>query len=419
MTVREMKDSGVEWIGVMPLTWKLCRLKHYARIRNGKDYKNVFSEDGEIPVFGSGGAFTTASRALYTKVSVLLGRKGTIDKPLFVDSPFWTVDTMYYTSIFENKNPKYFYYLCTCIPFDFYQYGSAVPSMTQSDLNNVSFPAPPHHEQTAIANFLDTQCSEIDSLTADIEKQIETLQEYKKSVITEAVTKGLDPNVEMKDSGFEEVGLLPLSWTVVPFWKYFSFSRGLQITKANLVDDGVPCISYGGIHSKYTRFVNPVSDELPFVPLDYLESNKKCLLNKGDFVFADTSEDIEGSGNFSCVREQALLFAGYHTIVCRLNHVGINSNFLAYLFDSYPFRKQIQKKVNGIKVFSITQAILKSTKFWLPSLEEQSCIANFLDTQCAEIDATIEEKQKQLEVLGQYKQSLIYEYVTGKKAVPM
>lgn len=217
---------------------------------------------------------------------------------------------------------------------------------------------------------------------------------------------------EMKDSGIEDVGLLPLSWTVVPFWKYFSFSRGLQITKANLVDDGVPCISYGGIHSRYTRFVNPMSDELPFVPLDYLESNKKCLLNKGDFVFADTSEDIEGSGNFSCVREQALLFAGYHTIVCRLNHVGINSNFLAYLFDSYPFRKQIQKKVNGIKVFSITQAILKSTKFWLPSLEEQSRIANFLDTQCSEIDSLTADIEKQIETLQEYKKSVITEAVT-------
>lgn len=100
--MREMKDSGVEWIGEIPKNWKICRLKDYAHICNGRDYSEVLAENGDYPVIGSGGQFAKACEPLYQKESVLLGRKGTIDKPLFVDYPFWTVDTMYYTEIKEN-----------------------------------------------------------------------------------------------------------------------------------------------------------------------------------------------------------------------------------------------------------------------------------------------------------------------------
>lgn len=183
----EMKDSGA-WFGVLPNTWQICRLKNYACIKNGKDYKEVFQEDGPIPVYGSGGVFTQSSKPLYTKQSVLLGRKGTINKPLFVDQPFWTVDTMYYTEINPMIHGRYFFYLCTTIPFGFYQYGSAVPSMTQSDLLNVKFPLPPKSEQEKIAEVLDTKCIQIDATIEEKQKQLGTLSQYKQSLIYEYVT---------------------------------------------------------------------------------------------------------------------------------------------------------------------------------------------------------------------------------------
>ena len=162
--MREMKDSGIEWIGEIPGNWKICRLKDYAHICNGRNYSEVLDENGDYPVIGSGGQFAKACEPLYQKESVLLGRKGTIDKPLFVDCPFWTVDTMYYTEIKENVSAKYFYYLCTQIEFDFYQYGSAVPSMTQRDLYNVNFPYPTLDKQRRIADYLDRKCSQIDAI---------------------------------------------------------------------------------------------------------------------------------------------------------------------------------------------------------------------------------------------------------------
>lgn len=184
----KMKDSGVEWIGEIPEHWRICRLKNYASICNGQDYKEILDENGIYPVMGSGGAFAKANDFIYNKPSVLLGRKGTIDKPLYVDYPFWTVDTMYYTIISEKNYVKFFYYLCKTINFEYYQYGSAVPSMTQRDLNNIIFANPKLEEQKEIADYLDKKCSAIDKLISKKEKVIDKLTEYKKSLIYECVT---------------------------------------------------------------------------------------------------------------------------------------------------------------------------------------------------------------------------------------
>ena len=183
-----MKDSGIEWIGEIPEHWDICRLKYYAKINNGRDYKEIVDENGNYPVIGSGGQFANAKQYLYNRPSVLLGRKGTIDKPMFVDYPFWTVDTMFYTEINEGHDSKFFYYLCLTIRFDYYQYGSAVPSMTQKDLSESIFTLPPLSEQKSIAAYLDKKCGDIDALREHNKNIIESLQEYKQSLIYEAVT---------------------------------------------------------------------------------------------------------------------------------------------------------------------------------------------------------------------------------------
>ncbi len=183
-----MKESGIPWIGQIPQHWEVKKLKRLATICNGQDYKHIFSESGTYPVYGSGGIFSHATEYLYTKTSVLLGRKGTVDKPLYVDTPFWTVDTMYYTKILDDVSPRLFYYLCMTIPFGYYQYGSAVPSMTQRDLNNNTLPVPPLAEQEAIAAYLDRKCGLIDQAIEKKASQVEKLAAYQKALIFEAVT---------------------------------------------------------------------------------------------------------------------------------------------------------------------------------------------------------------------------------------
>jgi type I restriction enzyme S subunit len=195
------------------------------------------------------------------------------------------------------------------------------------------------------------------------------------------------------------------------FGHLFSFSRGLGITKQDLKDEGIPCINYGEIHSKYGVFVNPEIHPLRCVEESYLEIADKSLLNRGDFVFADTSEDLEGSGNFTVLDSDLPTFAGYHTVIARHEN-RYNYKYLAYCFDSLEFRNQIRSAVSGIKVFSITQAILKSSKVQLPSYTEQTAIASYLDRKTTEIDELIVDKKRLLELYEQEKNALINQAVT-------
>lgn len=183
-----MKDSGVEWIGEVPEHWEIKHLKNLAEIKGGKDSKAVELEDGGYPVYGSGGVFGRASQYLHKKPSVLLGRKGTVDKPLFVTEPFWSVDTMFYTDIKNDVDPKFFYYQCLTIQFGMYQYGSAVPSMAQNVLRQILFTTPNYPEQQTIANYLDEKTAHIDCIVTTINRQIDKLKELRKTLINDVVT---------------------------------------------------------------------------------------------------------------------------------------------------------------------------------------------------------------------------------------
>jgi len=193
----------------------------------------------------------------------------------------------------------------------------------------------------------------------------------------------------------------------------FAFNKGLSITKENLQDDGIPCVNYGEIHSKYGFEVDPLKNDLKCVSNTYLENNRGSILNFGDFVFADTSEDIEGAGNFTYLNSHEVTFAGYHTIITR-QIVKINVRYLAYLFDSVAYRTQIRSSVAGIKVYSITKDILKNSYVLLPSSIEQKSIAVFLDRETAKIDEMMKKVEMQIEKLQEYRQALITSTVMGK-----
>ena len=194
-----MKDSGVEWLGEIPEGWEVKKLKYSARIQGGKDQKAVLDDNGEYPVYGSGGIFGYANKYLYNDESVLLGRKGTVDKPLYVQGAFWTVDTMYYTILENITVPKWFYYSATTIKFDYYQYGAAVPSMTQEDLHNIYFSTPLEEEQQAIADYLDKKTNAIDNLISKSTKAIDLLKEKRTALISAVVTGKIKVNDEVRE----------------------------------------------------------------------------------------------------------------------------------------------------------------------------------------------------------------------------
>lgn len=187
----KLKPSGVAWIGDIPEHWEMRRLKFLARIRNGQDYKDVAAEFG-YPVIGSGGHFAYASTFMYEGESVLLGRKGTVDKPLYINERFWTVDTMFYTEIFKHVFAKFLYYSALSFPFDFYSTKTALPSMTQQDLGNHPVALPPMNEQELIVRFIEDESQLVDQTIFRTEREIELMREYRARLIAEVVTGQVD-----------------------------------------------------------------------------------------------------------------------------------------------------------------------------------------------------------------------------------
>lgn len=216
---------------------------------------------------------------------------------------------------------------------------------------------------------------------------------------------------EYKDSGIQWIGKIPSHWSITLFKRIFSFGRGLSITKADLVVSGIPVISYGQIHSKNNTGTKIEENLLRYVPESYAIGNESSIVKKGDFIFADTSEDLDGCGNCIYNDKDDLIYAGYHSIIAKSKGC-ITSKYLAYLFKTDCWRSQIRSSVYGVKVFSITQNSLSDTSVILPPLSEQESIASYLDYKVGQIDAVISEKEKMLEDLKVYRSAIISEAVT-------
>lgn len=187
----KMKDSGIGWLGVVPEHWDVVQFKYLVDIQNGSDHKHIEQSEG-YPVIGSGGVFAYASDYMYDGESVLLGRKGTIDKPLYIVGRFWTVDTMYWTKISPNVSGRFAYYQALTIPFDYYSTNTALPSMTKGNLSSHLVTRPLLQEQSTIATFLDLETAKIDTLISKAEQAIVLQREHRIALISAAVTGKID-----------------------------------------------------------------------------------------------------------------------------------------------------------------------------------------------------------------------------------
>lgn len=422
----EMKDSGVEWIGKMPKDWDIVRFKRMHRGSNvglslDKDYWSTNEDDTIFYTAGLKSIHTSCKdivpEMLTKENDLLLARNGTP----YVYFP--CVGAIYTDHIIrvgiENGYNKAFvrYCLQQSIANEVVDTVS-IATWSVPIWNRQCLPHPPLPEQTAIAAYLDKKCATIDAIIAEAKASIEEYKSWKASVIFETVTKGLNPNAEMKDSGVEWIGEIPRGWAVERLKAMFSFGKGLPITKEDLVEQGIPVISYGQIHAKFNTGVEVLPQLLRYVDAKWLVSNANSLVSEGDFIFADTSEDMEGCGN--CVYVDTLkgaqLFAGYHTIIFKPKRSKHNK-FLAYLFKSDAWRTQLRSRVGGVKLFSISRRMLNLATVILPPQNEQTAIAAYLDSKCAAIDGIILEKEDLISDLETYKRSLIFEVVTGKRRV--
>lgn len=425
---RKMKDSGVEWIGEIPEEWRIVKFKTQADIIMGQSPNgNDIKSEGQTLFMQGNREFGEKypNPTLYCDTCNKHSRVG--DIIMSVRAPVGAIneaDKVYgigrgLCSIkAENIDNGFLkYYLKKSVDdLRYYSKGSTFEAITVEILENFSIVFPTRIEQQKIADFLDEKVGEIDTIIAKTKESIEEYKKYKQAVITETVTKGLDKTVQMKDSGVEWIGEIPENWRVDRLKKIFDFGKGLSITKADLTEEGISVISYGQIHSKTNTGTGIKRDLIRFVPKSYLESNSNSLVHKNDFIFADTSEDRKGCGNCVYIDSEQQIFAGYHTIILQ-NKDEDDTKYLAYLFLTDAWRSQIRSRVTGVKLFSITQKIIKKTTLILPPKAEQKKIVDFLDKKILEIDNIILIKEKFIEEMETYKKSLIYEYVTGKKEV--
>jgi type I restriction enzyme S subunit len=273
-----------------------------------------------------------------------------------------------------------------------------------SDFGNTYVPVPPIEEQTQIANYLNSKCSEIDSLTDDIQTQITTLEEYKKSLITEVVTKGLDSNVEMKDSGIEWVGEIPASWEIWPIYHYFNERKNKNklMRETNLLS-----LSYGNVIRK------DINSNGGLLPENFSSYN---IIEPCDIVIRPTDlQNDKRSLRTGYVNEHGIITSAYITLKPKM---GVNSKYYHYLLHAYDLMKVFYNMGNGVRQ-GLNYNEFSKLLLISPPKNEQDDIVNYLDSKCSEIDAIIQTKKEQLDVLAEYKKSLIYEYVTGKKEVPV
>lgn len=406
------REIGLPWLKEIPNHWGINKVKRYSdnkkELNKGNKEKNVLSltYKGVVKNYiDKPNGLVPKSYETYQKfkkddlVFKLIDLENIKTSRVGIVNEDGIMSPAYIRLILTDRLfPKYAYYYFYKLYIEevYNNLGAGVRStMTVSDLQDMLIPVPSYYEQEQIANYLDWKIREIDKLI-ELEKQkIVELELLKQNFI--------DKTIESIDNEY------------IPFKAVFDLGKGLSITKDNLGKNGVKCINYGEIHSDL-RFSFFSFDK----KLKGLEKTSGITISSyanlecGNFVFADTSEDIDGCGNFTYLEDSMeKVYAGYHTIVCKLK-INAIFKYLAYYFESEKWRKQVKKNVKGVKVYSITQGILKSTKVQIPSEEQQNNIVELLDNYMEiyrKLNACIDNKISELIKL---KHSLISEVVTGQ-----
>jgi len=432
--MREMKDSGIEWIGEIPKDWEVQRVKHIfnrknkkarqeipivlSLARNGVRQRDITNNEGQIAESYYNYNVVDIGDLLINPMDLYSGANCSISYINGVISPA-------YINLVAKKgsNSRYYdyYFKLQYWLMAFFSYGKGVSFENRWTLNTetlMNYPVicPTYDIQERIANYLDEKCFKIDEIIAKEETNIKLLEGYKQAITNQVVTRGLDSTSEIKSSHVDWIEKIPSNWQKKRLKQVFKFGKGLPITKANLEDNGVPVISYGQIHSKQNRIIGMSQELIRYVNHSYITSNNGSLVKLGDFIFADTSEDLAGCGNNVYINTNEKTFAGYHTIILRSQR-SVDNRYFGYLFSTDCWRSQIRKRVSGIKLLSITQKILKETTIIYPPIKEQIEIASYLDIKIHIINEIVAKKHQLIEKCTEYKKSLIYEVVTGKKEV--
>ena len=416
--MREMKDSGIEWIHDIPASWDVMpnkylmhKIKRIRPVYGGEDILSLTMKGVIVRDLDAGGKMPTSFNGyqeLYPgnllmclfDIDVTPRCIGLI-KQFGLSSPAYSQFVLN-----DGADAAYYCYYYTMLDDDktlLHLAKNLRHSLTEEQLGAVPTVVPPIEEQKRIAAYLDTKCAETDSLTADIQAQIDALEQYKRSIITEVVTKGLNPDAEMKDSGVEWVGMIPVHWIVHPVYTYF----GERKNKNRFgTEDNLLSLSYGRVIRKDIN----TSDGL--LPESF---NTYNIVEAGDIIIRPTDlQNDKRSLRTGLVKEHGIITSAYIAL-CPITKV--DSRYFHFLLHAYDVMKVFYNMGNGVRQ-GLNYSEFSRLMVFEPPYDEQVSIANYLDAKCVEIDAIIGQKKEQLSTLESYKKSLIYEYVTGKKVAP-
>lgn len=414
---RKMKDSRIEWLGEIPFSWNLTKYKYFATSGMGSTLlkKDILikQEEDSVPIYS---ATQTDKHFGYLKnPSIVLGkgdliipaRGNSIGNTKIINQGNATcTQTTIYSKVNDRINSKFLYYCSKGLQkYWFFYVQTAIPQITVDEVQNNLVPYPSNLEQGRIVNFLDKKTSEIDNILEKTRQSIEELKAYKQSLITETVTKGLNPDAPMKDSGIEWIDKIPENWRIGKL-KYFSSVNDESLSnktsldyKFKYIDIGSVSLEKGIVNYEKTNFKDAPSRARRIVKdNDIIISTVRTYL-KAIAVIRDSKDMIVSTG-FAVIRPKR-----------------IKSNFLSYYLKSDIFTERVSQLSEGIAYPSIASEKLINIKIIVPDEKSQLEIGEFLDIRTQQIDTLINKKHQMIKELESYKQSLIYEYVTGKKEV--
>ena len=434
--MRQMKNSGIEWVGDIPNHWKIERMKDCIALREGGAWGE--EETGDNDTICLRVADFDYDRFMFKNTSISALTKRHYRKSIVAKLRLLKGDIVIeksgggertpvgravifdkdYVALFANfmdrlrcgafVYPKFMLYIFATFYKNQYtrNYIKQTTGIQNLDLslmlNKEHVPMPPLSEQKAIAEFLDKKCGEVDALIADIQQEIETLEQYKRSVITEAVTKGLDPSVPMKDSGAGWMPTVPAHWLVEKI-KYHLHLK----TQKNMSDRQVLSLyrDYGIVPKDSRNDNHNVTSE---------DTSSYRFVRVGDFV---VNKMKAWQGSVAVSQYEGIVSPAY--FVYEFIDESFDKKYFHYLLRNKSYTTEFMRLSGGIRVgqWDLPAEAFENTLVLIPPIEEQQQIADYLDKKCKEIEGVIADKQSQIETLESYKKSLIFEYVTGKKEI--
>ena len=430
----EYKDSGVAWIGEVPKHWEVKKMNYHCStitdfVASGSfadlkrnvqyleepDYAMLIrtvdlssNDKKQPPVYISKSSYEFLSNSNLVGGEIILPNIGAVGNVYIVPKLYKHMSLAPNAIMVKSYGKdKYLYYYFKSKPgvdsLTLIGKSTVQDKFNKTELRSLRVLVPPVTEQVAIATYLDTHCAKIDNLISIQQKRIALLQELKQSVITHAVTKGLNPNVEMKQSGVEWIGDVPKHWEVMPLKFTGTFGNGLTYSPKDVVDNGILVLRSSNIQNSSLSFEDNV----------YVSKvSRDLLVNKGDIIICSRNGSAALVGKSAFVDKE--LNATFGAFMMRYIP-NIEKKYGFYLFQTAI--GQYKGYFSTTTINQLTKTTIDEIKVPLAMAEEQAAIASYLDRKCATIDTSISNAQHQIDFLQEYKQSLITEVVTGKRKV--